>query len=90
MYEIYCRVCESRLLEISSKIPNANTDVFIGRGEGFFNMAAGTTHDDDGNGGAEVEGDGDGDIGVAVEDPYSDMEIYDDDDDDSDFEPGAV
>ena len=90
VYEIYCRVCESRLLEISSKMSNVNTDVFIGRGEGFFNMAAGTTHDANDNVDLEVEGDGDGDIGVAVEDPYSDMEIYDDDDDDSDFEPGAV
>ena len=90
VYEIYCRVCESRLLEISSKMSNVNTDVFIGRGEGFFNMAAGTTHDDDGNDGAEVEGDGDGDIGVAVEDPYSNMEIYDYDDDDSDYEPNSV
>ena len=90
VYEIYCRVCESRLLEISSKMSNVNTDVFIGRGEGFFNMAAGTTHDANDNDDLEVEGDGDGDTGVAVEDPYSDMEIYDDDDDDSDFEPGAV
>ena len=87
VYEIYCRVCESRLLEISSKMSNVNTDVYIGRGEGFFNMAAGTTHDG-GDVDLEFEGDGDGDTATAaVEDPYSDDEICDDDDDDSDFEP---
>ena len=74
-------------MEISSKMSNVNTDVYIGRGEGFFNMAAGTTHDG-GDVDLEFEGDGDGDTATAaVEDPYSDDEICDDDDDDSDFEP---
>lgn len=92
VYEIYCRLCQSRLLDISRKMSNVNTDVYIGRGEGFFDMAAGTAHDGDagagqGDGGPRREDD-DGDTDMAEgEDPYSDDEIMDDDDDDSDFEP---
>ena len=92
VYEIYCRLCQSRLLDISRKMSNVNTDVYIGRGEGFFDMAAGTAHDGDagagqGDGGPRREDDGYDTNMAEGEDPYSDDEIMDDDDGDSDFEP---
>ena len=45
VYQIYCRVCEGRLLEISKAMSNVRTDSFIGRGDSFFSFAAGANKD---------------------------------------------
>lgn len=41
VYQIYCRVCEGRLLHISQLMATADTTQFIGRGDSFFNAMAG-------------------------------------------------
>ena len=41
VYQIYCRVCEGRLLSVSVLMSKADTTQFIGRGDRFFNAMAG-------------------------------------------------
>ena len=77
VYEIYCRVCERRLLEISELMSRVDTNPLIGQGDGFFEAFAGREQEE----GEEMDETGDGE-------PQCDMASDDDEDDsdDSDFE----
>ena len=91
VYQIYCRVCEGRLLEISRAMSNVRTDSFIGRGDSFFSFAAGANKDSP----AIVDTEAAGTVGEqADEDELMDEacsddeemgEFGDDDDDDEDY-----
>ena len=41
VYQIYCRICEGRLLDVSVMMAKVDTTQFIGRGDAFFNAMAG-------------------------------------------------
>ena len=48
-YEIYCRLCEGLLLDMSVKMSNADISQWVSRDDGFFDALAGTamTAEDD-------------------------------------------
>ena len=91
VYQIYCRVCEGRLLEISKAMSNVRTDSFIGRGDSFFSFAAGANKDLPADVDTEAAGtmDEQADEDELMSEAYSDDEemgeFGDDDDDDEDY-----
>ena len=89
VYQVYCRVCEGRLLEISRAMSNDRTDSFIGRGDSFFTFAAGANKDSpavvDTEAAGTVDEQDDELMGEACSDDEEMGEFGGDDDDDGDY-----
>ena len=41
VYEVYCRVCKGKILELPHLMPRADTNQWLSRNDGFFDTAAG-------------------------------------------------
>ena len=45
VYEIYCRVCKGKMLELSHLMSRADTNQWLSKNDGFFDTAAGCEPD---------------------------------------------
>ena len=47
IYEIYCRVCKGKMLELSHTMSRADTDQWLSKNDGFWDGAAGMSRQDE-------------------------------------------
>ena len=88
VYEIYCRVCKGKMLELSHLMSRADTNQWLSRNDGFFDTRAGcelgpeeevTLSEDDGDSDSEAEVDEDSEEESAAEESEEEQDEAEED-----------